>query len=113
MAKETITIVRDDLDGTEGASSYKFGWGDDQYEIDLTDNNAKELEDFLSKYIDKAAKVTARLPRQASTSTSRSSSSSNKEELQKIRQWAKDNGYEVSDRGRVSQSIQDAYRAAH
>lgn len=112
MAKETITIVRDDLDGSEGASSYKFGWGNDQYEIDLSDKNAKELESFLSKYIDKAAKVTARLPRQASTSSTRSSSS-NKEELQKIRQWAKDNGYEISERGRVSQTIQDAYRAAN
>lgn len=110
MAKETITIVRDDLDGSEGASSYKFGWGNDQYEIDLSEKNAKELEDFLGRYIEKAAKVTARLPRQASTSSSKSSS--NKEELQKIRQWAKDQGLEVSERGRVSQSIQDAYRAA-
>jgi hypothetical protein len=110
MAKETITIVRDDLDGSEGASSYKFGWGNDQYEIDLTDKNAKELQDFLGKYIEKAAKVTARLPRQASTSSTRSGS--NKEELQKIRQWAKDNGYDVSERGRVAQNIQDAYHAA-
>lgn len=112
MAKETKIIIRDDLDGTEGASSYKFGWGSDQYEIDLSDKNAKELQDFLSKYIDKAAKVTARLPRQASTSSARSSSS-NKEELQKIRQWAKDNGFEISERGRVAQSIQDAYHAAN
>jgi hypothetical protein len=113
MAKETITIVRDDLDGSEGATSYKFGWGNDQYEIDLSEKNAQELEGFLSKYIDKAAKVTARLPRQSSTSSARSSSGSNKEELQKIRQWAKDNGYDVSERGRVAQSVQDAYHAAN
>lgn len=114
MAKETITIVRDDLDGSEGASSYKFGWGNDLYEIDLSEKNAQELENFLSKYIERAAKVTARLPRATSQgpSTMRRPGG-NKEELQKIRQWAKDNGYEVSERGRVSQSIQDAYRAAH
>lgn len=111
--KETITIVRDDLDGSEGASTYKFGWKDDQYEIDLTDKNAKELESFLSKYIDKAAKVTARLPRQAGTSSARSSSGSNKEELQKIRLWAKGAGYELSERGRIAQSVQDAYHAAN
>lgn len=113
MAKETITIVRDDLDGTEGASSYKFGWGDDQYEIDLTEKNAQELEGFLSKYIEKAAKVTARLPRAVSQGPSTMRKPGNKEELQKIRQWAKDNGYEVSERGRVAQSIQDAYHAAN
>ncbi|MDQ0825437.1 hypothetical protein QFZ60_001610 [Arthrobacter sp. B2I5] len=111
MAKETITIVRDDLDGSENAKSYKFGWGDDQYEIDLGEKNAKDLQDFLSKYIDAAAKVTARLPRGGGAAPK--SSSSNKEELQKIRQWAKDNGHQVSDRGRVSQTIQDAYHAAH
>jgi hypothetical protein len=114
MAKETITIVRDDLDGSEGASSYKFGWGDDQYEIDLTDKNAEELENFLNRYIEKAAKVTARLPRASAQgpSTMRKPGG-NKEELQKIRQWAKDNGYDVSERGRVAQSIQDAYHAAN
>jgi hypothetical protein len=113
MAKETKVIIRDDLDGTEGASSYKFGWGDSQYEIDLSDANAKELEGFLTKYIDVAAKVTARLPRQASASSARSSSSSNKEELMKIRLWANDNGYKVSGRGRVSGEIMDAYKAAN
>lgn len=109
MAKETITIVRDDIDGSEDAKSYKFGWGNDQYEIDLSEKNAKELQHFLAKYIDAAAKVTARLPRSSGSSAPKS----NKEELQKIRQWAKDNGYEVSERGRVAQSVQDAYHAAH
>ena len=30
-----------------------------------------------------------------------------------IRAWAEDNGYEVSDRGRIHQSVKDAYYAAH
>jgi len=110
MAKETKIIIRDDLDGSEDAQSYKFGWDGDQYEIDLSEQNAKELKDFLSKYIDAAAKVTNRLPRAASSSTSKSS---NKEELQKIREWAQQNGHEVSSRGRIAQSVVDAYHAAH
>lgn len=109
MAKETITIVRDDLDGSENAKSYKFGWGDNQYEIDLSEKNAKELQDFLGKYISAAAKVTARLPRSAGSSAPKS----NKEELQKIRSWAAEKGLNVSPRGRISQEVQDAYRAAH
>ncbi|MDI3211751.1 Lsr2 family protein [Arthrobacter sp. AL12] len=113
MAKTTITKITDDLDGSDNASSYTFAWGKDQYEIDLSEKNAKELEDFLGKYIDVASKVTARLPRERSASTSAARSSSNKEELQKVRQWAKDNGYDVSERGRVAQTVQDAYRAAH
>lgn len=109
MAKETITIVKDDLDGSENAKSYKFGWGDDQYEIDLSDQNAKELQDFLGKYINAAAKVTSRLPRGERSSAPKS----NKEELRKIRAWAAEQGLNISPRGRVSQDIQERYRAAH
>ncbi|KUM39029.1 Lsr2 family protein [Arthrobacter sp. EpRS71] len=111
MAKETKIIIRDDLDGTEGASSYTFAWGKDQYEIDLSDANAKEFEDVLSKYIDAAAKVTARLPREAGSRSA--SSGPSKEELKKMRIWARENGMNVSGRGRVSQKVQDAYKAAH
>lgn len=109
MAKETITIVKDDLDGSENAKSYKFGWGDDQYEIDLSDQNAKELQDFLGKYINAAAKVTSRLPRGERSSAPKS----NKDELQKIRAWAQEQGLNVAPRGRVSQDVQEKYRAAH
>lgn len=107
--KETKIIVKDDLDGSENAKSYKFGWGDDQYEIDLSDQNAKELQDFLGKYINAAAKVTSRLPRGDRSSAPKS----NKEELQKIRAWAQEQGLNVAPRGRVSQDIQEKYRAAH
>ncbi|MDR6794749.1 hypothetical protein J2X12_004240 [Pseudarthrobacter oxydans] len=111
MAKETKIIIRDDLDGSEDAKSYKFGWGDDQYEIDLSDANAKELQDFLGRYIDAAAKVTSRLPRGERSSAPKSGS--NKEELQAIRAWAQKEGLNVAPRGRVAQDIQEKYRAAH
>ena len=111
MAKETKVIIRDDLDGTEDAKSYKFGWGDDQYEIDLSDDNAKELQDFLGRYINAAAKVTSRLPRSGGAPASKSSS--NKEELQKIRAWAQEQGLNVSPRGRISGEVVEKYRAAH
>lgn len=111
MAKETITIVKDDLDGSENAKSYRFGWGDDQYEIDLSDQNAKELQDFLGKYIDAAAKVTSRLPRGDRSSVPKSGR--NKEELQRIRAWAQEQGLNVAPRGRISQDIQEKYRTAH
>ncbi|MDQ0869062.1 hypothetical protein QFZ70_001535 [Arthrobacter sp. V1I9] len=109
MAKETITIVRDDLDGSENAKSYKFGWGDDQYEIDLSENNAKELQDFLAKYIDAAAKVTNRLPRSERSSAPKS----NKEELARVREWAAKEGLKVNPRGRISGDVLKAYQDAH
>ncbi len=109
MAKETKIIIRDDLDGTENAKSYKFGWGDNQYEIDLSDENAKELKGFLGKYIDAAAKVTARLPRSSGPSAPKS----NKEELARVREWAAKGGLKVNPRGRISGEVLKAYEDAH
>jgi hypothetical protein len=105
------TIRMDDIDGTPDAESYSFALNGEQYDIDLSKDNFEKLQAALAPYVKVAAKATSRVPREASASTSRNSS--NKEELQKIRQWAKDNGYEVSERGRVAQSIQDAYHAAN
>ena len=40
------------------------------------------------------------------------SAGSRREELQRIREWAKNNGYELSSRGRISHSIVNAYNEA-
>lgn len=45
----------------------------------------------------------------SSTSTSRAK----RENTQRIRQWAQDNGYNSSSRGRITQSIIDAYTETH
>jgi hypothetical protein len=108
MAKKII--IADDIDGTPDASSYSFALNGETYEIDLSEANYTKLEEALAPFIAVAAKATSRLPRERSASPR---SSSNKEELMKIRLWANDNGYTVSGRGRVSQEIQDAYAAAH
>lgn len=112
MAKETIVVLRDDIDGSvieEGkGETVRFSVNNTFYVIDLTTENAIKFRDSIKPYIDAAAKEVSSLPRSASAAPK-----SNKEELQKIRQWAKDNGHDVSERGRVAQSIQDAYHAAH
>jgi hypothetical protein len=112
MAKETIVVMRDDIDGTvieEGkGETVRFSVNNTSYTIDLSTDNAIKFRDAIKPYIDAAAKEVSSLPRSSS-----SAPKSNKEELQKIRQWAKDNGYEVSERGRVAQTIQDAYHAAN
>ena len=51
--------------------------------------------------------------RRGGTRSPRSRASNSDPDTAKIRAWAKDNGHEVSDRGRIHQSIKDAYYAAH
>jgi hypothetical protein len=112
MAKETIVVLRDDIDGTiieEGqGETVRFSVNNTSYVIDLSTQNAVAFRDAIKPYIDAAAKEVSSLPR-----TSSSAPKSNKEDLMKIRLWARENGYNVSGRGRVSQEIQDAFHAAN
>lgn len=103
-----MTIISDDLDGSSDAKTRKFGIGGDQYEVDLSDANYSELEQLLSRYVAVATKTSsARVQRQVSPARA------NREEMQNIRAWAKDNKIAVNERGRIAASVQEAYRAAH
>lgn len=57
MATQTRTILTDDLDGTEGARTYTFAWGDQRYELDLTDQHRNDMLRALEPYISAARKV--------------------------------------------------------
>nr|WP_277551869.1 histone-like nucleoid-structuring protein Lsr2 [Kocuria oceani] len=46
-------------------------------------------------------------------SGSRERASGSNPDTAKIRAWAKENGHEVSDRGRIHQTVKNAYYAAH
>jgi hypothetical protein len=105
MAKQTQVILIDDLDGQriEGeGKTVTFAHGANTYEIDLTEANARKLQEALAPYIAAARRVGGKR-----------GMSSEKPDLPAIRAWAKQHGVKVSERGRVSQQVQEAYRAAH
>lgn len=110
MVKETIVRLTDDLDGSEAAEEVRFAFRGVEYEIDLNAKNAAALERALEKYISAGRRVGRR------TATPRGrrapAAGATKEDLAAIRQWGKANGYRVSDRGRVSAELRDAYDAA-
>ena len=114
MAKTVITQVTDDLDGSSGAETISFGYRGTTYEIDLGRKNASAFDKMMKPYLDAARKVTAsRTGRRASRNGRRGSRSRPANELATIREWARAQGYRVSDRGRISANIMDAYQAAH
>lgn len=112
MAQKTRVILVDDIEGNEitdgSGETIQFGLDGVMYEIDLTDRNASKLRDSLSFYIAHARRTGGR--RQTGRSNG---GGSNRSDLQKIREWAKENGYQVSDRGRISKEVQEAYAAAN
>lgn len=111
MARKFIQKVTDDLDGSpipEGEDSEMFfGLDNANYAIDLSQKNADALRESLAPYIAVA--------RHAGRTTDRPGAKrrrSTKAEMDDIRRWARDNGYEVSDRGRVPQTVTRAYKEA-
>ncbi|KNC18344.1 hypothetical protein AC792_12680 [Arthrobacter sp. RIT-PI-e] len=114
MAQKVQVHLVDDLNGEEAHETVRFGLDGTDYEIDLNEDNAHQLRSTLSEYVDKARKArTGNRKSQGGQRTTSTGSGRSKEETQAIRQWAQDNGHNPSARGRITQSIIDAYNQAH
>ena len=110
MAQKVHILLVDDLDGSEATESVSFGLDGTSYEIDLNDANAARLRDALAEFVGHARKVgssSRRSGRRTSAATAGGPSA------REIRDWARSNGYDVPDRGRVSSEVREAYDAAH
>jgi hypothetical protein len=107
MAKRTITVLVDDLDGSDATETVSFAVDGVSYEIDLNADNAARLRDDFAVWTAHATRVGGR------RRTAGGSSSAPKEDLDAIRSWARSNGYEVADRGRISAKVKEAYAKAH
>ena len=118
MARRIVHQLVDDIDGTllevgEG-ETVLFSVDGVAYEIDLTDENAAALRGALDRYIKAARTVSsARATSAASSSGGRKRRRSGQQDYSDVREWAKKNGFQVSDRGRVPASVLEAYEAAH
>lgn len=111
MATVTTTYLVDDLDGnTENVQTIQFSLDRHDWEIDLSAENAARLRDKLAKYIGAAAAVKpVRRHRKQIITTGAVS----KEQSAAIRVWARENGYEVSERGRIPANVREAWESAH
>ena len=111
MAQKVRVEILDDIDGTTAAQTVQFGLDGVTYEIDLSDENAAALRDELARFIAAGRRVGGRKVRVA-TGQSTTTSTSDRERNQQIRAWANANGYEVSERGRLSSEVIAAFEAA-
>jgi hypothetical protein len=106
VAQQVNVVWVDDLDGSTAAETVTFGLEGRSYEIDLSTENAAKLREALAPFVgagrrDKGQRrpATARGPQRGT----------DREQSSALRQWARDNGMEVSDRGRISQAVIEAY----
>lgn len=125
MAQKTIVTLIDDLTGEEAdqISTVKFALDGVSYEIDLADHNAAALRDALADYVAAARRTGGRqsggsaagpaATRGSSGGAGPSRSGYNRETLKSIREWAKQNGYTISDRGRLPADVVAAWEEQH
>ena len=98
MAQKVQVLLVDDLDGGEADETVTFALDGKTYEIDLTTENADKLRGCSSRTRRAAAAPVAGPPAAVAAPRRRGGGS---QDTAKIRAWAKENGYEVNDRGRV------------
>jgi uncharacterized membrane protein len=103
--------MEDDLDGGDADETVQFAVDGASYEIDLSTANASKLRDALAKYVGAGRKVSARGG--ARTRGRAAATRSSGGNTAKVREWARANGYEISDRGRVPANILTAYEQAN
>ena len=115
MAKQVITVLTDDLDGTDADRTVEFGLAGVSYTIDLSEKNIGKLRTALEPYLTVAARVgrTSGNGRIATRPTPVTKSRTARDQNQEIRQWAGQNGHTLSSRGRIPSPIIAAFNARH
>lgn len=109
MAQRVQVILEDDIDGGDAAETVTFGLDGVTYEIDLNEGNAAKLRDVLAPYVGAGRRVSGR----RSSGRAAGGSSAGRKDLAAVREWARGAGYQVSDRGRISAEVQEAYDKAN
>jgi Lsr2 len=113
MAQKIQVLLVDDIDGGKADETVSFGLDGTAYEIDLSAKNATRLRDAFATYIGSARRVPRGGSRIPSYPRPRGTARADREQTQAIRDWARNNGHAVSDRGRIPASIIEAYNAAN
>ncbi|EJZ81601.1 histone-like nucleoid-structuring protein Lsr2 [Corynebacterium otitidis] len=112
MARKEITQYFDDIDSTpleeDQVRVVHFSYGKNDYTIDLSEENARRFDEVIRPYIENARKRVT--PTQG---TRRSTGQTRNSRAREIRQWALDQGKNVSTRGKIPADIIEAYNLAH
>jgi hypothetical protein len=109
MAQKIQTLFIDDIDGGEAAGTVRFGLDGTEYEIDLSTKHDQELRAALGTYVSHARKLGG-TARRAATRGGRKASTV---DTVAVRNWAREKGFDIKDRGRVPADLVAKYREAN
>jgi len=112
MAKRVTIEIFDDTNGSPAEQTVPFGLDGVAYEIDLSTTNANALREALAPYVAAARRTGGR---RIKVAVGQPTDSTKQEPEPRtiytathdIRTWARENGYEVADQGRISKTVID------
>ncbi len=108
MAQRVNVVLVDDIDGSDAEETVTFGIDGTDYEIDLNAANAAKLREAVALYVGHGRRTGGRRRRGAPRNSAAAAATP-----AEIREWARNNGWDVPDRGRVAQEVREAYESAH
>ncbi len=108
MAQRVQVLLVDDIDGAAAAETVSFSLDGVSYEVDLTAAHAKKLRDDFASWVGHARRSGGR-----KSSRKAGAAGPRRGDLSEVREWARNNGHKVSDRGRVSAEVLAAYDKAN
>jgi nucleoid-associated protein Lsr2 len=109
MAQKHIVQLIDDVDGGPAAETVSFALDGATYEIDLSEQNAARLRDSLAAYVANARRTTRHVG--AARHSGRSPARVDREQTQAIREWARQNGHKIGEKGRIPAAVIEAYHS--
>ena len=109
MAQKVQTLIVDDLDGSAAQGTVRFALDGMEYEIDLNAEHAQQLRDALAAYVRAARRVGGGSRR---ADRGRRRGPAGEVNTTEIREWAKTQGIEVKDRGRIPAELVVKFKAA-
>lgn len=104
MATETQTRLIDDLDGSEASHTIHFSLDHKSYVVDMNEDNARRVREQFQTLIEAGRPV--------KNGKTKASKSTRNTESPKIRKWAREQGYDVPQRGRIPEELVQAYHAS-
>jgi Lsr2 len=122
MAQKVQVLLVDDIDAGEASETLTFSLDGVNYEIDLSEEHAAALREAFAPWVGHARRVGGRAasggrrsgtPRQSPAKSGADGDGGPQRDTGEVRTWARENGYTVSDRGRISAEILQAFDDAH
>ncbi|ABW13926.1 putative lysyl tRNA synthetase-like protein [Parafrankia sp. EAN1pec] len=98
MARKTIVSLIDDIGGETADETIRSGLDSARYEIDLSETNATKMWESLASFVTAARRSGGRSDSGRRGARTASPRSAETDRTADIREWARSDGYPVSDR---------------